>query len=238
MPNQEVFEVPPGMEIYRAILRVAEKVSTITKEYKSDLGYKIAGSEQVMAAVRPVLLEEKVIFFPIHCEMKHMLEVTTKSGRTMNRTIIRMEFRFLHCPSGTYFDIPIDGEGQDMGDKSIQKARTICQKYALRQTLMLEFGDADPDKESSDGQESAGNTNTKNPPAAKKAETKTAQVTDEAVEMASQEAYDIWLELVEQAKALKITYPDHVFPLPLTVLRKSYKSLDEAVKAAAPKESA
>jgi hypothetical protein len=223
-----------GTQIYWALLRVAKAVEPIVKTTSRDLGYSIAGAEAVMGAVRPHLLEQNILVFPLESEIVKMVEVETKSGKILNRALVKMKFRFMHAPSSTYLDIPVEGEGQDMGDKSINKARTICQKYALRQALMLEFGDADPDKESSENQERAGKTTAK-PPVEKG---HGPDKVDEGTEMAGDEAWTYWLELTEQAKKLNITFPTHEFPLPLSVLKKSYKTLNDAIKAANPLKEA
>jgi hypothetical protein len=226
----------PGTQIYWALLRVAKAVEPIVKTTSRDLGYSIAGAEAVMGAVRPHLLEQGVIVFPLESEIVNRDEVETKSGKIMNRTVVKMKFRFMHAPSGTYLDIPVEGEGQDMGDKSINKARTICQKYALRQALMLEFGDADPDKESSDTQERAKRDTTKTtskPPVEKG---HGPEKVDEGTEMAGEEAWNYWLELVKEATALNISTPTFEYPLPLSVLKKAYKQTNDLVKASNPKK--
>lgn len=231
MPTLPEQKVAGGFEIYAALLRVASKVDVIQKEKNPRLGYSIAGAQQVMAAVRPHLIDEGVHVFPVSSEIIKLAEFTTSKGSIMNRAILRVTWRFLHIATGSSFDVPMEGEGQDVGDKSIQKARTISQKYALRQVLMLEFGDADPDYTPSEEQERRADTTKATAKPAKKEEVETG-------EMASEEAWGYWLDLSEQAKALKLEVPELAYPILLSKLKKVYKDVNTMVKAKAPKEEA
>jgi hypothetical protein len=75
----------------------------------------------------------------------HQDQYTTSNNKTMNRTVVVMVYRFAHAPTGSFIDVPVSGEGADVGDKSANKALTGAYKYALRQALLIETGD-DPDK--------------------------------------------------------------------------------------------
>lgn len=231
IPNQviETQKVPGGFEVYAALMRVAAKVDIILKEKNPRLGYAIAGAQQVMAAVRPHLIEQQVLMFPVKTEIIKLDEFTTAKGSVMNRAVLKVDWRFVHIPTGNYFDVPMEGEGQDIGDKSIQKARTTSQKYALRQTLMLEFGDADPDYTPSEEQERASKTSAK---------TNTKKEEVETGEMASEEAWRYWEGLTERANELKIEYPTLTYPILLSKLKKVYADINVMVKAKTPKEEA
>jgi hypothetical protein len=120
-------------DIYQALNDVMQQVGYVQKQMPKGgyggVNYTYAGEAALVAAIRPHCVEHGIIVHP-H-EVAHVEKDV-------------MVYRFAHAPSGTFIDIPVTGEGADVGDKSANKALTGAYKYALRQTLLIETGD-DPD---------------------------------------------------------------------------------------------
>ena len=123
--------------IYQRLHAVMKRVDYIQKEKKQGMRYSIVSHDAVTAKVRPIMVEEGVIYWPsfIHHE---------QNG---NRTECRMTVRFQNV------DDPDDmmlvetfGYGIDDQDKGPGKAMSYAVKYALLKALGLETGD-EPDEE-------------------------------------------------------------------------------------------
>ena len=131
-------------DIYQALNDVMHEVGYVQKKRAGHLNYSYAGESALIAAVRPELVKQGVVVHPGQVLELRQDTYTTSKGSVMNRTVVVMSYRFAHDESGTFIDVPVVGEGADVGDKSANKALTGAYKYALRQTLLIETGD-DPD---------------------------------------------------------------------------------------------
>lgn len=123
--------------LHQRIAAAMAKVTYIQKEKRQGMRYSIVSHDAVTAKVRPALLEEGVIYYPV--EM---------SGHQHgNRTEAHMVVRFVNIddPSDA-IDVPSFGFGIDDQDKGPGKAMSYAVKYALLKTLGLESGD-DPDED-------------------------------------------------------------------------------------------
>lgn len=133
--------------IHAAQLAVMRDVPYLQKK-KSDNGelkYTFAGEADLIAKVRPSMLEHGISVSPINAEpLVACQEYQTKSGSRMVNRLFRMTYRFAHVESGTHVDVVALGEASDTGDKAANKAMTIAMKYAIRQFFAIETGD-DPD---------------------------------------------------------------------------------------------
>jgi len=138
--------------IYSAILEVMKEVGYVQKQSSKKLSYTYASESAFLQALRPALLKHGIIAYICELPEVRTETYTTSKGTAMNRTITHGIVRFVHVESGTFVDAHATGEGADVGDKSANKAMTGLQKYALKQTFLIETGD-DPDKTSSEGQE-------------------------------------------------------------------------------------
>jgi ERF superfamily len=152
-------ERPAPRDIHEARLRVYEAVGYVQKTGTLDAGkggkYKYAGESDLIAALRPAMVEAGIVF---HCEgienVKHeeIRKVKVWDGKETVTTSFLVTglftFRFTHVGSGTHMDVRALGEGNDSLDKASYKAMTGALKYALRQTFIIETGD-DPDETAS-----------------------------------------------------------------------------------------
>ncbi len=149
--------------IYQAMNEVMQAVGYVLKQSKRGLNYTYAGEAALIEAIRPHLVKHSIVVHPVEVQELHQDSYTTSKGSVMNRTAVVMIYRFAHAPSGSWIDVPVVGEGADIGDKSASKALTGAYKYALRQALLIETGD-DPDKDPSSGPATNGQRKQPEPP--------------------------------------------------------------------------
>lgn len=148
------------LELLAAVSAVMKAVSYAPKTLAVSTGgasYKAASEVDVLAALRPAMIEQGLMVFPVQiasCEVSE-LHGKTRDGyeRTTHRVDLQVIYRLYHV-SGGYIDMPHCGRGDDSGDKSYGKAETYAFKYALRQAFALPTGD-DPDKDASPAPEEA-----------------------------------------------------------------------------------
>ena len=118
--------------IYQRLAAAMQEVTYVQKERKNGMQYTVVSHDAVTAKVRPALLKQGIVYFPVACEH-------TQNG---NRTEVTMTVRFVNIddPSDT-IDTPTFGYGIDQQDKGPGKAMSYAVKYALLKTLGLETGD-------------------------------------------------------------------------------------------------
>lgn len=139
--------------IYQAILSVMEAVNLVPETGQVSAGrsfYNYASDQDIIAALRPAMIENNIVMWPLDSEVISEGNYQTSSGTTMNRIRIKATYRFYHLDSDTFLDAVMIGEGSDNGDKAAFKADTGAQKYALRQVFTLAVGGDDPDATHSD----------------------------------------------------------------------------------------
>lgn len=123
--------------VHQRLAKAMESVDYIQKEKKSGMNYTIVSHDAVTAKVRPVLLANGIVYYPVRCEHIH-------NG---NRAECSMTVRFANIDNPSDFiDVPTFGYGIDTQDKGPGKAMSYAVKYALLKALGLETGD-DPDED-------------------------------------------------------------------------------------------
>ena len=100
--------------------------------------YRYASHAAIIASIRHAMVEEGIT---MRCVKIDVIEKDKSS------ILGRFTFRFEN-ESG-FLDVEALGQGMDSGDKAVYKAMTGAQKYALRQTFVIETGD-DPDSKASE----------------------------------------------------------------------------------------
>jgi hypothetical protein len=139
-------------DIHAAINAVMGEVGYVQKTKTNGLNYSFASEADLIKALRPVMIEHGITFYPSGVQIVANEAYETSNGKLMNRVIGMFTFTFTHAPSGTSLQVTVLGEGADVGDKASNKAMTGALKYALRQTFVIETGD-DPDATSSEEQD-------------------------------------------------------------------------------------
>jgi hypothetical protein len=126
------------LNVHQRLAAAMAEVDYIQKERRQGMNYTIVSHDAVTAKVRPVLLKNGIVYYPVRCEHTH-------NG---NRAECSMTVRFVNIDEAAdFFDVPTFGYGIDTQDKGPGKAMSYAVKYALLKALGLETGD-DPDTES------------------------------------------------------------------------------------------
>ncbi len=130
--------------IYEAMNAVMQGVGYVQKQRSANLNYSFAGEAALIAAIRPLMVENDIVVHPAGVHDLTIEQFENKNKTLMTRVCGIFNFTFYHGPSQTGFTVEVVGEGVDSGDKAANKAMTAAFKYALRQSFMIETGD-DPD---------------------------------------------------------------------------------------------
>lgn len=118
--------------VHQRLAAVMATVTYIQKEAKQGMNYTIVSHDAVTSKVRPALLENGVIYYPVRCAHTH-------NG---NRAECSMTVRFANIDApADFIDVESFGYGVDPQDKGPGKAMSYAVKYALLKALGLETGD-------------------------------------------------------------------------------------------------
>jgi hypothetical protein len=146
--KEEAKRPDPG-NIHEALLEVYRKVGYVQKTGVNQAQkYKYAGEPDLIAAIRPAMIEAGIISYCsgirniTHTEIR---KTVNKKERVSFNLVAEYEYTFCHTPSLTEIKVYELGEGADSLDKACYKAATGSMKYALRQTFLIETGN-DPDE--------------------------------------------------------------------------------------------
>lgn len=136
-----------NQKIFSSLVGVMADIGAIGKDKKNQQqGFMYRGIDDVMNALQPALVKNKVVIIPEVLEESREERVTAKGG-TMFSVRLRMKFTFAAEDSSTISTVVI-GEAMDSGDKATNKAMSIAYKYACFQTFCIpteEMKNADPD---------------------------------------------------------------------------------------------
>lgn len=131
------------MNIYEKINKIMADTPYIFKDGKIEFGntkYRAVTEENVLSMLRPKMIEQGLVMFPVTLE-------ATKEGTF---TTANMVFKVVNAENPEEFVLVASGgQGADSQDKGIGKAITYANKYALLKMFLVPTGD-DPDKVSSE----------------------------------------------------------------------------------------
>lgn len=131
------------MNIYEKINKIMADTPYIFKDGKIEFGntkYRAVTEENVLSMLRPKMIEQGLVMFPVTLEV-------TKEGTL---TTANMVFKVVNAENPEeYILVASGGQGADSQDKGIGKAITYANKYALLKMFLVPTGD-DPDKVSSE----------------------------------------------------------------------------------------
>ena len=162
------------MNIFEKLSAISLEITNVAKNLNVGVGkstYKAVGEADVLAAVRPAEAKLRVYSYPFERVIidSGTVESTNYNGEVKKQIFERIEvtYRFINMDNPQEFiDIKSYGDGIDAADKSVGKAMTYADKYALLKAYKIITGD-DPDQEES--KPLAGKTNkTTTAPTAKK----------------------------------------------------------------------
>lgn len=131
------------------MLTVKKNLDVQTSKFSS---YKAVSERDILDAVKPLEAKYRVYSYPYERSIveKDFLSVKTQNGER-NQFYIRAQvtYRFVNIDKPEEFiEITSWGDGIDSGDKSVGKAMTYADKYALMKAYKISTGD-DPDQEAS-----------------------------------------------------------------------------------------
>jgi hypothetical protein len=106
--------------------------------------YTYAGESELIAQIRPAMVEHGIVMYPTTCKHVSTEEYTTSRGSRVSLFLGTRVFAFHHVDSGEIAFVEVFAEASDGGDKRASKAMTLAKKYALREFFLIETGD-DPD---------------------------------------------------------------------------------------------
>lgn len=145
------------LNIYERLLNISNELQTIAKNLEVSMGqqgkYKAVGEADVLRAIKPLELKHRVYSYPIEREIieSGTIESVNYKGEVKKNLFerIKVTYRFINIDKPEEFiDITSYGDGIDSGDKSVGKAMTYADKYALLKAYKIVTGD-DPDQEAS-----------------------------------------------------------------------------------------
>lgn len=145
------------MNIYEKLSKISDELRTVAKNLEVGIGmgkYKAVGEADVLRAVKPLEAKHGVYSYPYARTIieSGTIESTTAKGEIKKSLFERIEttYRFVNTEKPEeYIDITTYGDGIDQGDKSVGKAMTYADKYALLKAYKIVTGD-DPDQEASE----------------------------------------------------------------------------------------
>lgn len=146
------------MNIYQKLLKITAELNTVAKNLEVKISqsnsYKAVGESDVLQAVKPLEVKYGVYSYPYSREIIESGELVSvdKNGFEKKQLYerIKTSYRFVNTENpDEYIDIDTFGDGIDSGDKSVGKAMTYADKYALLKAYKIQTGD-DPDALGSD----------------------------------------------------------------------------------------
>lgn len=137
------------MNIYEKMLGITSELSAVAKNLEVGYGqnkYKATGEADILAAIKPLENKYKIYSFPVNREIIETGELETKTGSKNLFLRIATTYRFVNVEKPEeYIEITSYGDGVDSQDKSVGKAMTYSDKYALMKAYKIITGD-DPDQ--------------------------------------------------------------------------------------------
>ena len=143
--------------IFQRLSAITLELSTVAKNLEVGAGksqYKAVGEADVLRAVKPLEAKHGVYSYPYSRQIiesgtieNEKIDYQTKEKIVQKSLFERIEtiYRFVNVDNPTeYIDITTYGDGIDTQDKSVGKAMTYGDKYALMKAYKIITGD-DPD---------------------------------------------------------------------------------------------
>lgn len=145
------------MNIYEKLSAISTELSAVAKNLEVGVGkskYKAVGEADVLKAVKPLEAKYKVYSYPFSRTIVESgtIESVNYQGEVKKNLFERIEtvYRFVNIEKPDEFiDITTYGDGIDSQDKSVGKAMTYADKYALLKAYKIVTGD-DPDQNASE----------------------------------------------------------------------------------------
>lgn len=148
------------MNVYQRLLAIQNELTNVAKNLSVGVGkssYKAVGEADVLKAVKPLEAKYGVYSYPSSRRIVESAVLENEATDYNNNKVIKKSFferietvyRFVNVDNPSeYIEITSYGDGIDTGDKSVGKACTYADKYALLKAYKIITGD-DPDQDES-----------------------------------------------------------------------------------------
>lgn len=146
------------MNIFEKLSAITNEIKGVTKDMEVGFGgakYKAFSESQILSFVKKAEEKYRVYSYPLSREIVETgeIEVGKEAKKNLFLRIVTV-YRFVNMDNPTEFvDITSYGDGVDSQDKSVGKAMTYADKYALMKAYKITTGD-DPDQDPSEEQKS------------------------------------------------------------------------------------
>lgn len=145
------------MNIYEKLNKISDELKSVEKNLEVGIGagkYKAVGEGAVLRAIKPLETKYGIYSYPSSRRIVEsgMIESINSKGEVKKSLFERIEtvYRFVNIEKPEeYIEITSYGDGIDSADKSVGKAMTYADKYALLKAYKIITGD-DPDQEPSE----------------------------------------------------------------------------------------
>lgn len=140
--------------IFQRLSAITLELSTVAKNLEVNVGksqYKAVGEADILRAVKPLEAKHGVYSYPYSRQIiesgtieNEVMDYQTKEKIVRKSLFERIEtiYRFVNVDNPTeYIDITTYGDGIDAQDKSVGKAMTYGDKYALMKAYKIITGD-------------------------------------------------------------------------------------------------
>ena len=138
------------LNLYERLNAISNEVGYVNKNLVVQLGarsYNAVGEADVLAAVKPLEKKYGVYSYPLEREIIASEKTNDSNGRVSYFERIKVTYRFLNVDNPEeHIDIVSFGDGIDPSDKSVGKAMTYADKYALLKAYKIMTGE-DPDSD-------------------------------------------------------------------------------------------
>ena len=142
------------------IFNVMSEVGNVEKTGRNTAqNYDYAKETDVLDAVRPLLIKNKLLLLKVSEEYKNTAAHPTRSGTGQTLTELCATYRWIDVETGHYLDTQQVSTGIDTGDKGSYKASTGGKKYNLLTNLFISTGD-DPEADEKTDRNNAPQTTT------------------------------------------------------------------------------
>lgn len=134
-------------KIHNAIISAQQEIHTVGvgKNQRNDAqNYAYRGAADVVMALAPILDKLKIYIEPKVTDVQFETFTAEYTDKWNNPKLkitrfcqVRVDYRLICAEDGSFIQTSSAGEGFDMSDKALNKARTAALKYMLTETFLI-----------------------------------------------------------------------------------------------------
>lgn len=109
---------------------------------ETDQDYDWVKASQIFTAFRGELKKAAILILPNEISVESR-EVNSATGTVLHEVLLKKEFIVRDCRSAETMTFTAFGQAQDLADKALNKAKTACFKYFLRDLGIIPWLDVD-----------------------------------------------------------------------------------------------